>query len=38
MEFFPPNKRTQENFQSAFEEKGLSEIIKLQKAQVNINV
>jgi hypothetical protein len=33
-EFFPLNKRGPEHFQATFEEKGLAEIVKLQKAQV----
>ena len=34
MEFFPPNKRTEEHFKSVFDEKGLTDIVKLHKAQV----
>lgn len=33
MEFFPLNKRTEENFRQVFLEKGLTEIVKLHKAQ-----
>lgn len=35
MEFFPPNKRNDKYFQEFFEEKGLGEIVKFQKAQAN---
>ena len=35
-EFFPPNKRTEENFKLVFEEKGLAEVLRYQKAQVTI--
>lgn len=35
MEFFPPNKRTEEYFKSVFLEKGLTEIVKLHKAQAS---
>jgi len=38
MEFFPINKRTPETFQNAFQEKGLAEIVKLQKAQASQEV
>jgi hypothetical protein len=38
MEFFPLNKRTHEHFQSAFQEKDLGEIVKLQKAQASQEV
>jgi len=38
MEFFPINKRSPEIFSGAFEERGLAEIIKLQKAQANQEV
>lgn len=34
MEFVPPNKRSDEFFRSAFEEKGLAEVVKLHMAQV----
>jgi hypothetical protein len=34
-EFFPPNKRTEENFKMVFEEKGLMEVLRYQKAQAN---
>nr|CAD7265101.1 unnamed protein product [Timema shepardi] len=34
MEFVPLNKRTEDNFRSAFEERGLVDIVKLHKAQV----
>lgn len=33
MEFFPLNKRTEENFRQVFLDKGLTEIVKLHKAQ-----
>ena len=36
-EFFPPNKRTEENFKLVFEEKGLMEVLRFQKAQVWIS-
>ncbi|KAK3908473.1 Protein krasavietz [Frankliniella fusca] len=36
MEFFPQNKRTEENFKAVFEEKGLADIVKLHKAQANL--
>ena len=36
MEFVPLNKRTEEHFRAAFEERGLADIVKLHKAQVNI--
>lgn len=35
MDFFPPNKRTEENFKQVFLEKDLTEIIKLHKAQAS---
>ncbi|KDR20399.1 protein krasavietz [Zootermopsis nevadensis] len=35
MEFVPLNKRTEEHFRAAFEEKGLADIVKLHKAQAN---
>ncbi|XP_063242418.1 protein krasavietz isoform X2 [Bacillus rossius redtenbacheri] len=35
MEFVPINKRTEENFRAAFEEKGLADIVKLHKAQAS---
>jgi hypothetical protein len=34
MEFVPLNKRTEEHFRAAFEDKGLADIVKLHKAQV----
>jgi len=34
-EFFPPNKRTEDNFKLVFEEKGLMEVLRYQKAQAN---
>lgn len=34
MEYVPLNKRTEENFRAAFEDKGLADIVKLHKAQV----
>jgi len=37
MEFVPLNKRTEEHFRAAFEEKGLADIVKLHKAQVNLS-
>lgn len=36
MEFFPTNKRTEENLKTVFDEKGLADIVKLHKAQVRI--
>lgn len=38
MEFFPPNKRSQEHFEKSFNDKGLGEVVKLQKAQANQEV
>lgn len=38
MEYFPPNKRSQENFDKAFNDKGLGEVVKLQKAQASQEV
>lgn len=35
MEFVPPNKRTEDYFRSAFEDKGLAEIVKLHMAQAS---
>ncbi|XP_071450900.1 protein krasavietz [Hetaerina americana] len=35
MDFFPPNKRTEENFKNVFEEKGLLDVVKLHKAQAS---
>jgi len=35
MEFFPSNKRTPEYFNSVFQEKGLAEIVRLQKNQAS---
>jgi len=35
MEFFPPNKRTPEYFNSVFQEKGLAELVRLQKNQAS---
>jgi len=37
-EYFPPNKRTQEYFDKAFMDKGLGEVVKLQKAQVRYSM
>jgi len=37
-EFFPPNKRTEEHFKAVFEEKGLMEVLRYQKAQANQGV
>lgn len=37
MEFVPLNKRTEEHFRAAFEEKGLADIVKLHKAQVSLS-
>jgi len=37
-EYFPPNKRTQEYFDKAFMDKGLGEVVKLQKAQASQEV
>jgi hypothetical protein len=34
-EYFPSNKRGDEVFRSTFDEKGLVEVVKLHKAQVN---
>lgn len=36
MDFFPTNKRTDEHLRAMFEEKGLSEIVKLHLAQVSL--
>lgn len=33
-EFFPPNKRSEEHFKQVFEERGLNEVLRFQKAQV----
>lgn len=38
MEFFPPNKRTDEHLKIAFDDKGLSELVKLHLAQVCKNI
>jgi len=38
MDFFPLNKRSPDQFNSVFEERGLAEIVKLQKAQANQEV
>jgi len=38
LDYFPPNKRTPENFEVVFEEKGLGELVKLQKAQASQEV
>lgn len=38
MEFFPPNKRTEEHFKAVFDEKGLADIVKLHKAQVRKDI
>lgn len=35
MDFFPPNKRTEEYLKSVFLDKGLTEIVKLHKAQAS---
>ena len=35
MEFVPLNRRSEENFRAAFEEKGLADIVKLHKAQAS---
>ncbi|KAK6639313.1 hypothetical protein RUM43_007585 [Polyplax serrata] len=35
MEFMPANKRTEDNFRSVFEDKGLHELVKLHKAQAS---
>lgn len=35
MEFFPLNKRSEENFSKTFSERGLDDIIKLHKAQAS---
>ncbi|KAL0269746.1 UNVERIFIED_CONTAM: hypothetical protein PYX00_007381 [Menopon gallinae] len=35
MEFVPSNKRTEEHFRTIFEQKGLSELVKLHKDQAN---
>lgn len=35
MEFFPLNKRTEENLKKAFSERGLEDIVKLHKAQAS---
>lgn len=35
MDFFPPNKRTEEYFKQVFLDKELNEIIKLHKAQAS---
>lgn len=35
MDFFPPNKRTEENFKQIFLDKDLTEIIKLHMAQAS---
>jgi len=37
-EFFPPNKRTEEHFKNVFEEKGLTEVLRYQKAQASQGV
>jgi hypothetical protein len=34
MEYMPLNKRTEDNFRAVFEDKGLTDIVKLHKAQV----
>jgi hypothetical protein len=38
MEFVPLNKRTEEHFRAAFEDRGLADIVKLHKAQVKPTV
>lgn len=35
MEFVPPNKRTEEYFKSLFSERGLTDIVRLHKAQAS---
>lgn len=35
MDFLPPNKRTEENLRAQFEEKGLSDVVKLHLAQAS---
>lgn len=35
MDFFPPNKQTEEYLKSVFVEKGLAEVVKLHKAQAS---
>ena len=35
MEFLPANKRTDENFKNLFQDKGLSEIVNIQKSLVS---
>jgi len=37
-EFFPPNKRSEEHFKLVFEERGLTEVLRYQKAQANQGV
>lgn len=34
-EFFPPNRRSEEHYKEIFEEKGLIEVLRYQKAQAN---
>lgn len=36
MEYIPLGKRTPEYFQSVFQEKGLEELVRLQKNQVGV--
>jgi hypothetical protein len=38
MEYFPPNKRSQDHFEKSFMEKELGEVVKLQKAQASQEV
>lgn len=35
MDFLPPNKRTEENLRAQFEDKGLSDVVKLHLAQAS---
>jgi len=35
LDFFPSNKRGDENFKATFDEKGLGEVVKLHKAQAS---
>ncbi|CAG0889444.1 unnamed protein product [Darwinula stevensoni] len=38
LEFFPVNKRSQENFHALFKEKGLLEIVEFQRSQANAEI